>query len=253
MDCQTLEVVDEGKTILVRMNRPEKRNALSNMMKQELTDVARKIDQNSKCACVILTGSGGIFSAGNDISEIGCIEDVSLTEARKLARLGADMCEAWEKLRSLTIAVVNGAAIGGGTSLAVACDFRVLGLDAYFYAPEVELGLTFSWNTLPRLGDLVGPARTKLIGALSRKIDATTALNWGLCEEVAKDPMSSARELALDIAAKPRMAQQMVKESVNRYFQSPNTAYLEQDQILLSLLAGESKILHELKRRELGS
>ena len=148
---------------------------------------------------------------------------------------------------------MNGAAIGGGASLAVSCDFRILSPSAYFYTPEVELGLTLSWNTIPRLGDLIGPARTKLIGALCQKISATKALNWGLCEDVGEEPTSLARTLAVEIGSKPRMAQQMVKESVNRHFQSPNTAYLEQDQILLSLVAGESRNLHKQKRSKLAS
>ena len=253
MKYETLNIMEEKDTIFVTMSRPEKRNALSNLMKRELTDVAKEISQNDRCACVVLTGEGEVFSAGNDITEIDDIEKVSLIEARNLVRLGADMCESWEKIRAMTIAVVNGAAIGGGTSLAVSCDFRILSPAAYFYAPEVELGLTFSWNTLPRLGDLIGPARTKLIGALCQKISASTALNWGLCEDVGEDPMSLARNLAVEIGSKPRMAQQMVKEAVNRHFQSPNTAYLEQDQILLSLVAGESKNLHYRKRRELVS
>ena len=253
MKYETLKIVEEKETIFVTMNRPEKRNALSNLMKRELTDVAEEINRSDRCACVVLTGEGEVFSAGNDISEIDEIKRVSLAEARNLVRLGADMCEAWEKLRAMTIAVVNGAAIGGGTSLAVSCDFRILSPTAYFYAPEVELGLTFSWNSLPRLGDLIGPARTKLIGALCQKIDASKAMNWGLCEDVGEDPMSLARNLAVEILSKPRMAQQMVKESVNRHFQSPNTAYLEQDQILLSLVAGESRNLHHRKRGELAS
>ena len=253
MTYATLQILDEKEIIVVTMNRAKKRNALSNLMKEELTDVARKISKNTTCSCVILAANGPVFSAGNDISEVDRVETLSLGEARKVVRLGADLCEAWENLPSLTIAAVNGPAIGGGTSLAVACDFRVLAPEAYFYAPEVELGLTFSWNTLARLGDLIGPARTKLIGALSRKIDALTALEWGLCEEVSENPKIAARDLAEEIKLKPRIAQQMVKESVNRHFQSPNTAYLEQDQILLSLLAGESKSLHELKRRELAS
>ena len=252
-DYDTLEILDEKEVIVVTMNRAEKRNALSNLMKEELTDVARTISKNTTCSCVILTANGPVFSAGNDISEVDHLETVSLGEARRLVRLGADLCEAWENLPSLTIAAVNGAAIGGGTSLAVACDFRILSPEAYFYAPEVELGLTFSWNTLARLGDLVGPARAKLIGALSRKIDASTALEWGLCEELSEEPKITARGLAEEIKLKPRIAQQMVKESVNRHFQSPNTAYLEQDQILLSLLVGESKSLHELKRRDLAT
>jgi len=69
-----------------------------------------------------------------------------------------------------------------------------------------------------------------------------------LCEEVDDDPMGAALNLASEIQAKPRVAQQMVKESVNRYFQSPNTAFLEQDQILLALLGEEAQELHDRQR-----
>ena len=253
MSYQTLELVEEGDVVTVVLNRPEKRNAMSNLMKKELRVVAEELDARSNLACVLLTGKGTVFCAGNDISEVGSIKKMPLEKARRLVRLGAEMCDAWERLRALTIAVVNGPAIGGGTSLAVACDFRIMGSSAYFYAPEVELGLTYSWNSLPRIGDLIGPARAKLIGALSRKINSKLAFEWGLCEEVDNDPMGVALNLASEIQAKPRVAQQMVKESVNRYFQSPNTAFLEQDQILLALLGEEAQELHDLQRTRITS
>ena len=69
-DYDTLEILDEKEVIVVTMNRAEKRNALSNLMKEELTDVARTISKNTTCSCVILTANGPVFSAGNDISEV---------------------------------------------------------------------------------------------------------------------------------------------------------------------------------------
>jgi enoyl-CoA hydratase/carnithine racemase len=160
-----------------------------------------------------------------------------MPRARRLVRSGAEMCAAWEKLRPMTIAVIHGAAIGGGLSLAVSCDFRVMAADAFVRAPEIELGINYSWNSLPRIGNLVGPARAKLIGALARRIDAETALAWGLCEAVTEPSreaaVDTALELAREIASKPRLAVQMAKESVNRYFAAPNTVNLDQDQILL--------------------
>ena len=251
MSYETLKLIEQDDIATVLLNRPEKRNAMSNLMKNELRDVAEELDGRNSLACVLLTGEGAVFSAGNDISEIDLVTKAPIEEARRMVRLGADLCDSWERMRSLTIAVVNGPAIGGGTSLAVSCDFRVMGPTAYFYAPEVELGLTYSWNTLPRIGDLVGPSRTKLIGALSRKIGPEKALQWGLCDEISDDPMQTALGMALEIKSKPRLSQQMVKESVNRHFQSPNTAYLEQDQILLALLGGESGKLQTKKLGEI--
>ena len=74
------------------------------------------------------------------------------------------------------------------------------------------------------------------------------ALEWGLCEVVENDSMGAALKMASEIREKPRVAQQIVKESVNRYFQSPNTVNLEQDQILLALLGAEAQELHARKR-----
>jgi enoyl-CoA hydratase/carnithine racemase len=183
MEYHDLTVAEADGVATVTLDRPTKRNALSNRLKRELRAVADALDSRDDLACVLLTGAGRVFSAGADIAETdGFGAGVPLAEGRRIVRLGADMCAAWERLRALTIAVVNGPAVGGGISLAVSCDFRVMAPEAYFVAPEVDLGINFTWASLPRLGNLVGPARAKLIGALARRVDAPTALAWGLCE-----------------------------------------------------------------------
>jgi enoyl-CoA hydratase/carnithine racemase len=165
---------------LVTLNRPAKRNALSAELKQALTEAARELAGRTDIGAVVLTGASGVFTAGNDISEVNSFaQDLPLAEARRHIRLGLEMCKAWEALPQLTIAAIEGFCIGGGISLAVACDFRVLGRGAWLRAPEVELGITYSWGTLPRLVRLIGPQRAKLIAALCRKVDAETALAWG--------------------------------------------------------------------------
>ena len=104
--------------------------------------------------------------------------------------------------------------------------------------PERTLTISGSTNSLPGQS---GRPRAKLIGALARRIDAETALAWGLCEEVADDPMAAGRALAAEIEERPRISQQMVKESVNRHFAMPNSVYLDQDQILLMMRDPENK------------
>lgn len=259
MAYRWVDVVIDGPVAVVTMNRPDKRNALSKGLRTELRQVAVSLDERDDLSCVILTGAGSVFSAGADLSESDIFgAGVPIEQARRIARLGADMCTAWERLRPLTIAAVNGAAVGGGLSIAVACDFRIMAPSAFFLAPEVELGLNFTWNSLPRIGNLIGPARTKLIGALARRVDAETALAWGLCETVADDAVETARTLAEEICARPRVAQQMVKESVNRHFAMPNSLYLDQDQIVLMSTRPETRArveavktrLKEARRRD---
>lgn len=223
-------------TVIVRLNRPGKRNALSAELKRELATTARALAERTDIGCVILTGAGGAFCAGNDISEANSFaQELPLVEARRHIRLGLEMCRAWEALPQMTVAAVDGFAIGGGVSLALSCDFRILARDAWLRAPEVELGITYSWGTLPRLVRLVGPARAKLVAALARRIDAETAREWGLCEEVADDSLAAALAMASEITSKPRVAQQMIKESVNRIGTGPDTSTLEQDQVLLNM------------------
>jgi enoyl-CoA hydratase len=252
MTYQWLKVDEDGAVVTVTLDRPDKRNALSIPLRTELRDVAIALDGRDDVACVLLTGAGAAFSAGADLGESEAFGGtVPMAEARRIVRLGADMCAAWERLRAMTVAVVNGPAIGGGLSLAVACDFRVMAPDAYFLAPEVDLGISFTWNSLPRIGNLVGPARAKLIGALARRIDAPTALAWGLCEEVAPDPMAAARRLAAEAAARPRVSQQMIKEAVNRHFRMPEAVYLDQDQVLLMARDPDNRAHAEAARKRL--
>lgn len=229
-------------SLVVRLNRPHKRNALSSELKRELAAMARALAERTDIGAIVLTGAGGAFCAGNDLSESDSFaQDLPLAEARRHIRLGLEMCRAWEALPQLTIAAVDRFAIGGGISLALSCDFRILQTGTWLRAPEVELGITYSWGTLPRLVRLVGPARAKLIAALCRRVDAATALDWGLCEAVSDDTLVAATAMATEITAKPRVAQQMVKESVNRLFAGPDTATLEQDQVLLNMTTEEAR------------
>lgn len=242
------EVVTIGEpapgVALVTLNRPEKRNALSAKLKRALTEAARDLAERTDIGAVILTGAGGAFTAGNDISESNSFaQELPLVEARRHIRLGLELCKAWETMPQLTIAAIEGFCIGGGISIAVACDFRILQREAWIRAPEVELGITYSWGTLPRLVRLVGPQRAKLIAAVARKVDSETALAWGLCDEIADDAQVAALALADEIASKPRVAQQMIKESINRQTAGLDLGTLEQDQVLLNISDPETRAL----------
>jgi len=255
--ADTIVTVSEPspEVAVVTLNRPQKRNALSAELKRALADTARTLAERTDIGAVILTGAGGTFSAGNDIGDANSFaQELPLAEARRHIRLGLELCRAWEAMPQLTIAAINGFCIGGGISIAVACDFRILGRDAWLRAPEVELGITFSWGTQPRLVRLVGPQRAKLIAALARKIDAETALAWGLCEAVVDDPLAAALEMAGEIVGKPRVAQQMIKESINRLTAGPDTGTLEQDQVLLNMsdpeaAAAQAAVLERIAKK----
>ncbi len=129
------------------------------------------------------------------------------------------MCRAWYEMEHVTIAAIEGFCIGGGVALAVSLDFRVCGRSTHFRIPEVELGMNMSWGSVPRLLQLMGPARTKQAVILaSDRISSAQAEKWGLVEEVVDDgqAFASAMTLAEKIAAQPPIPVIMTKTSVNR-------------------------------------
>ncbi len=145
------------------------------------------------------------------------------------------MCDAWTNIPQITIASIEGPCIGGAISLALSCDFRYCSKDAFFYAPEVDLGIPYAWGTLPKLVSLIGPAKAKLIGLACKKLTSKEILDWGLCEVVVNDPMKNAVEFSKELLKKPKIPQQMVKESINRLVIRDQISLYEQDQVLLSV------------------
>lgn len=221
--------------MLVTMRRGEKRNALSNDLKQALTDVANELAGRADVGAVVLTGDGPVFSAGNDLREDNPFgEDLTTAAARLALRRGAAMTDAIAAIPAMTIAAINGSAVGGGAAIALACDIRVMAEDAWLRVPEVELGLPLGWNTLPRLVALVGPAKAKFLAAACARIAAPQVLEYGLCEAVAADPVAYAIALAEPMAKLPRVAQQMVKEEINRLATPARATGFEVDQVLLA-------------------
>jgi enoyl-CoA hydratase len=129
------------------------------------------------------------------------------------------MCRAWSSMEQVTIAAIEGFCIGGGAALAVSLDFRICSRSAHFRIPEVALGLNMSWGSLPRLVALMGPARAKLAVLLANdRISSSTALAWGLAEEVVEDgqAMDAAMTLATRLAALPPLPVRMTKTAIDR-------------------------------------
>ena len=135
-------------------------------------------------------------------------------------------------------------AVGAGVALPLACDWRVLGESCYLYVPEVKIGLNLQWGALPRLINLVGPARAKRICLLCEKMDARTAVEWGLAEEVAADgeTVTRALEMAATVCEMPQVATQMVKEAVNATSAALNRAssFADADQSWLTAMTDDA-------------
>jgi enoyl-CoA hydratase/carnithine racemase len=160
------------------------------------------------------------------------------------------MARAWEELPQVTIAAIEGYAIGGGLAFAVALDWRVMARDAFVSLPEISLGIPLTWGTLPRLVNLVGPARAKRLAILGERVDAETAQAIGLAEELS-DPgkaLQVAEELLQKALDKPKHSVMMTKETVNAYASigAHAVSHMAVDQLELAAASPESKKAREV-------
>ena len=157
---------------------------------------------------MIITGEGTTFSAGYDLG--GLPDRVLAEEADKLvAHPFAAAIDAVEGYAYPTLAVLNGHAIGGGLELALACDLRMAGASIALGMPPAKLGLVYSHTGIRKFIDTIGAARTRELFLVGRRIDAATALTWGLVNAVAGDDQltADAIELAREIAGNAPIAQ----------------------------------------------
>lgn len=239
MDLKYVEVTKTGRVAIVKFDRLDNLNALSLDLMSELVEVARSFEHDLDTTAVVLTGSSTVFSAGMDLRDPKLIEAMQgpLGERRQLLSFGPKVCRVWEDMQQVTIAAIEGYCIGGGVSLAVSCDFRVMARGAYFRVPELGLGMNMSWQTLPRLVHLVGPARAKQIVILAEKIDSQSAFDWGLAEFLAGDgeALSQATALANKISEMPPLPVKMTKQAVNAVTNALDNvaSYMDTDQFIL--------------------
>ena len=211
----------EGRIAVVRFDRGDGINALSPEALRQLTDAARSFEEDGETSVVVLTGGAKAFSAGFDLkdAEGRSRRTMDIGSLRRHLKLGPRLTRAWQEMDQITIGAIEGFCIGGGVALAVALDFRIIGRDAHLRVPEIGLGMNMSWQSIPRMLHLMGPARTKQAVILAdQRISATEALEWGLVEEVAEPggAFAAAMILAAKVAAQPPLSVAMTKLTVNR-------------------------------------
>lgn len=244
-----------GSTATVVLERPARRNAFSAELMRSLIACAGELAERDDLDAVLVTGAGGVFSAGADLKDTTrWAGGAPLLEQRAIAGLGGRMARAWEELPQVTIAAIEGYAIGGGLAFAAALDWRVMARDAFVSLPEIGLGIPLTWGTLPRLVNLVGPARAKRLAILGERCGAEAAAAMGLVDELAEPgaALAAARRLAEAVAAKPRHSVRMTKETVNAYaaLGAQAVSHMAHDQLELAAASAESRAARDkaLKR-----
>ena len=170
-----IEILREGDVWTVRLNRPDKANSVTRVMLAGIAAAAAEAEA-AGVAAFVLTGEGKVFSAGADLDE---------------ARAGLATDPVWEELSGriaampcLTVAALNGTLAGGAFGMALACDLRIAVPTARFFYPVMKLGFLPQPSDPGRMAALIGPARTRMILMASQRIDAATALDWGLVDRV---------------------------------------------------------------------
>jgi enoyl-CoA hydratase/carnithine racemase len=195
-DIET-RIVD--KVAIVTLNRPEKRNAMTLAMWREIVALCDGFGADDGVRAVVLTGAGEHFCAGADIAEFKTTRD---TPEQGLAYDDAvdECCEAIARVPKPTIAAVRGFCVGGGTGLAVSCDFRFAAPEAQFGIPAARLSIVYGLRETQNLLALVGLANAKRILFSAERLGTEEALRIGLIDRVVPDPLQAARDFAAVMA-----------------------------------------------------
>lgn len=200
----------------VKINRPDKLNAMNMDVARELVSVFEEIGQNQEIRVVVLRGEGDrAFSAGADIEYMS---NITPDESVEYAKLGQLVTNTVELVRQPTIAAINGFALGGGCELAMSCDIRIASENAKLGQPEVTIGIPPGWGGTQRLMRIVGIAKAKELVYTGKMIRASEAKEMGLVNHVV--PLESLDEecmkMAHQIAQNSAMGVQMSKVSINK-------------------------------------
>ncbi|MEC3975288.1 enoyl-CoA hydratase/isomerase family protein [Amycolatopsis sp. H20-H5] len=219
----TVDFAVEDGIALIRLNRPERLNAVVPALVDDLLialDAAAASDANA----VVLAGNGRAFCAGHDLKEPPAGGD----SRARLDRL-QDVTRRMRGLRQPLIAAVHGYAIGAGAEFALGCDLVIAAEDAVFAFPEVSLGLSVTGAASRLLPLLVGPLKAKELLLLGERVDGKTAHDLGLVNAVvpAADLLDTARAWARKIAGHPAAAATMAKRAVDAGIDGALEAALE--------------------------
>ncbi len=213
---QYIQVEKKENIAVVRINRPEKLNAMNIDVIKEMGNIMDQLDKDDDVKVVIVTGTGEkAFSAGADIEYMS---KISPLEGEQYALTGHATLNKIENLSKPVIAAVNGYALGGGCELSLACDLRIASKNAAMGQPEVTIGICPGWGGTQRLMRVVGIARAKDLIYSGRRISADEAFQMGLVNKVVELPqlMDECMNIAKTIAKNSSIAVRVSKTLLNR-------------------------------------
>jgi len=215
MSYKNLSLDIVGGIGVLSINRPKTLNALNIETLHELQRAFQDLSDKEEARVIVLTGAGDrAFVVGADISEM---KDMTPTEAIGFAQLGHTTLQMIEESEKVVIAAVNGFALGGGTEIALACDFIFASEKAKLGFPEVTLGVFPGFGGTQRLARLIGKARAKELIFTGTVISAQEAMELGIVNRIfpAQSLMEETRKVAEKIAANGPVAVKLAKKAIN--------------------------------------
>jgi enoyl-CoA hydratase/carnithine racemase len=206
-----VQVSRDGHVALLRLNRPEARNALSPELMEQIATALEAFDPDPEVRCVVIAGSEKVFAAGADIKAMA---ERSFAEA--LRHPAASFWRRLAAIKTPMIAAVSGYALGGGCELALACDMIVAAESAKFGQPEINLGIIPGGGGTQRLARVLGKQRAMELVLTGRRFGATEAQAMGLVNRVVADDawLDEAMALARAVAEQPPIASRLAKQAV---------------------------------------
>ena len=225
MQFETLSVSLEDHIATVRLNRPEKANAMNAAMWQEIRKAFQWVDETPEARVAVLQGEGKLFTAGIDLQmmmglgmQIQNECDGRTREAlRRLILDMQDTLTSLERCRKPVLAAIHGACVGGGIDLVTCADMRYCSADAYFTIKEIDIGMTADVGTLQRLPRLVGEGIARELAYTGRNFEAEEARQIGLVNRLFESRealYAGVREIAVTIAAKSPLSIRGTKEMI---------------------------------------
>ena len=235
----------------VRMNRPEKRNALDGAMFQALADVGARLTTEPGLRCVVLSGEGPSFCAGLDFSSFqmmagGAADEVTRAEGSpgsmqegRITHLGQQVCWVWQEIPVPVIAAVHGHALGGGIQIALGTDVRIVHPDTKMSVREVHWGLVPDMTGTLMLSSLVRADVAKELVFTARVFDGREAHTLGLATALSETPHDAAMAMAGEIAGRSPDAVRGAKALLNRLFNDGAAKQFAEERRVIGSLIGQ--------------
>jgi enoyl-CoA hydratase/carnithine racemase len=186
-------LTDHRSYAIITLNRPDRLNCLTGAMMDELAERIESLRGHRELRSLIVTGSGGVFSAGANLSEVSALDPVTALE---FSRRGQRLLSAIRTAAPLTIAAIDGYCLGGGLDLALSCDLRYCTPRSSIQHPGAKRGLITGWGGTQRLPRIIGLDAARRLLVSGERIDAPEALRLRLIDRICEDALDAARQLA---------------------------------------------------------